>query len=89
VTPQQTERARNAVTMARAVLAAVEASERALEAVNAALATGATLGVATFGFGQLMAVRSPLSALVHPDGAAVVLARNEIRAMRALEHGRG
>jgi hypothetical protein len=64
--------------MARAVLAAAEAARAALAAINTALATGQRLGVPTFGFGQLMACRAPLDALIAEHGPAVNLSRNEL-----------
>ncbi|HKS45538.1 MAG TPA: hypothetical protein VJT49_10570 [Amycolatopsis sp.] len=66
--------------MPRAVLAAVEAAQAALTAIDTALATGQRLGVATFGFAELMACRHPLATLTHEHGRAVSLSRNEIAA---------
>lgn len=68
------------VQMARAVLDATNAAEQALRAIDTALALGGELGVAVFGFGQLMGCRQPLAALVTEHGPAVALSRNEIQA---------
>jgi hypothetical protein len=71
--------------MATAVLAATDAAAVALTAINTALATGGQLGVATFGFNELMAARGPLGVLINEHGPAVALARNELVAVAAMD----
>jgi len=71
-------KAERTAVMSRAVLEAVDAAHRALEAIDRARITGNQLGVATFGWPELQACRGPLATLIHPHGRATVMSRNEL-----------
>jgi hypothetical protein len=69
-------KAERTAVMSRAVLEAVDAAHRALEAIDLALITGNQLGVAVFGWPELEACKGPLRTLIHSQGRATFMSRH-------------